>query len=211
MLTAYKLFVNLVTVRIGLILRWRKRLELNYVYHIFVFIWRHAHTQNKQKDLCVSISEWAETVSAARLNSEAATSWAGLMSGNTISINNTHAAADICSSWGMGSACCYIAYIVSIHKSHTVIWAVSTLCCGECKMAHICSHFAYKICDSTFGCKAGWHSIDITVCVWIPHKLSWGWTAAVWEEIWDEPLLSARDENLFSDAAHSAPVASKTV
>lgn len=44
---------------------------------------------------------------------------------------------------------------------------------------------------------------------WVPHKWSWGWTAAEWEEIWGEPPLWARDESLLWDAAHSVPMATR--
>lgn len=39
----------------------------------------------------------------------------------------------------------------------------------------------------------------------------WGSIAVIWEEIWDELLLSARDESLPLVEAHSAPVDQTTL
>lgn len=120
------------------------------------------------------------------------------------------------------------------HFKHTK--SLHILHSSECNMAHIREHLFpvrlqenvtvllhVKLCDMSEStllntkphCNLPWEYYAVivsipasaNVCVWVPHKWSWGWTAAVWEEIGGELLLSARDESLLWDAAHSVPVA----
>lgn len=60
---------------------------------------------------------------------------------------------------------------------------------------------------STLYMHCSWHqekSPLLSMC--LPHMWSWGSIAVIWVEIWDELLLSAKDESLPLVEAHSAPV-----